>query len=228
MANTSGNAYALTALIPIRQGQENNIAYDKCVRDQLSQWGVNENSPMAGVPNTYLCRFYLLNDVFYQGSPAEEEHLKNKYIVFNTNFYGDLEDYLKGMWDAAQASLKPLLDYCVAFDQVTTGEDFVDYIKRCQLDVNLFFNGSNDKSLDEQLKALLIKQSMSHFAFMTQPFQVQGELGARRLQHAFQQLQDYIKPLEPGPAWPVAASQAPADLESDIQKIVDATIQAIQ
>ena len=44
---------------------------------------------MAKVPNTYLARFYILNDVFYQGFPAEEEHLKSKYLVFSSNFHGD-------------------------------------------------------------------------------------------------------------------------------------------
>ncbi len=57
---------------------------------------------MAKVPNTYLCRFCVLSDVPYQGKPAYLEHLKSDYLVFSSNFYGELEPYLEGMWNALQ------------------------------------------------------------------------------------------------------------------------------
>ena len=107
MANRSGNAYGFTALIPIINGsiiidEDSQQSHASKVRELLQQWPLNEKSPMAAVPNTYLCRFYVLNDVFYQGSPAEEDHLKSKYLVFSTNFHGELDAYLQGMWDSAK------------------------------------------------------------------------------------------------------------------------------
>ena len=69
MANKSGNAYGLTALIPIKNDniaidEDSQQSYASKVRELLQQWPVNEKSPMAAVPNTYICRFYVLNDVF--------------------------------------------------------------------------------------------------------------------------------------------------------------------
>ena len=146
MGNKFGNAYGLTVLIPIKHGTENNRAYDKIIRDQLQAWPLDTDSPMAKVPNTYLSRVFLLNDVFYEGAPAIEEHLNNKYLVFSSNFYGELDTYLTGMWNAIGDTLKNFLRHCVAFDTVESAPDFVRYIRRCQIKTSLFFNGSSDTS----------------------------------------------------------------------------------
>ena len=229
MANTAGNAYGLTALIPIKNGVSDGVSFDKQVRDLLQQWPKHSESPMAKVPNTYLCRFYLLNDVFFQGYPAKEEHLKSKYLVYETNFHGDLETYLRAAWECAEQDWQSLLRHCVAFTKVGSAADFVDYIKRCQINNNLYFNGSNDKSLAEQLKALFLKQSLSHFCFFTQGFQQEGELGAKRLQYAFAKYQAYVQPDNLAePSWPLAAMKEPSELQSHIAAIVAEARETIQ
>ena len=76
MANKSGNAYALTVLCPIRGGVPPSSSagsgqtYTALLQNQLQKLHMNEQSPMAKVPNTYLCRFWVLSDVLYQGKPA--------------------------------------------------------------------------------------------------------------------------------------------------------------
>src|SRR4030095_1434042 len=105
MANKSGNAYGLTVLCPILPGLPkqapdgmNDQTHADLVRLQLQRLAVNELSPMARVPNTYLSRLWVLDDVPYQGRPAVLEYLKSNYLVFSSNFYGELDDYLRGMW----------------------------------------------------------------------------------------------------------------------------------
>ncbi len=222
MANKSGNAYGLTALIPIKNGSEAGESYASKVRRLLQTWSLdkNEHSPMATVPNTYLCRFYVLNDIFYQGSPAREEHLKSKYLVFSTNFYGELELYIQGMWDKAQIELKELLQHCVAFDRVKNVGDFIDYIKRCQVDNALFFNGSTDDSLAEQLKALYLKQAFAHFVFTHQHLINQGKKEAAELQKAFKAFIQHVQPenLEQ-PTWHPGYEAEPEGLEDAIKNL---------
>ena len=218
MVNQSGNAYGLTALIPIQNGTEAGESHASRVRRLLQDWSLdlNEHSPMARVPNTYLCRFYVLNDVFYQGSPAREEHLKSKYLVFSTNFYGELEAYVRGMWDNVQTELRELLHHCVAFDRVNNAEDFIDYIKRCQVDSALFFNGSTDDSLAEQLKALYLKQAFSHFVFTHQHLINRGAEGAAELQRAFKAFIQYTQPELAEPTWLPGQEQEPEGLAEAI------------
>ena len=227
--NKNGNAYGLTVFVPIKHGYENNTSFDKLVLDKLQKLPLNEKSPMAKVPNTYIARFYLLNDVIYQGGPAREEHLKNKYLVFSSNFHGDLDDYLTGLWEHAGEELRDLLQYFVGFEKVTSVASFIDYIKRCQVDNSLFFVGSNDKPLAEQLKALYLKQAFSHFAYLSQQFQSEGVLGERRLQEAFRRFVELARPNDlTQPTWPVAATEVPAWIESDVVALIEASKEAIQ
>lgn len=197
--NSNGNAYALTILSPIIDGYTpDEVAYVDIVRNHLEDWNFEPNSPMAKVPNTYLCRYFVLDDVYTQslagGSVLDtfsdwrplisdarrramlpkEDHLKSRYLVFSSNFYAgpcaDLEGYLKGMWNAIAPSLSEVWQHCYGFKDVLNAEpsrqaeQFVAYMKKCQLTAALFFVGSNDAPLDEQLKALYLKQEFSRFA----------------------------------------------------------------
>jgi hypothetical protein len=195
--NVSGNAYALTVLSPIRAGHtQDEIAYADLVRDRLEGWNAEENSPMAQVPQTYLCRYFVLDDVYTESLPGAdlrnmfadlltmvsdksrrdampgEDHLKSRYLVFSCNFHcgaaGDVDGYLRGMWQALSERIKQIWGYCYGFDKVHDADTFVDYMKKCQRTAALFFVGSNDDSLPEQLKALYLKQELAKFAVASQ------------------------------------------------------------
>ncbi len=191
--NVSGNAYALTILSPIKDGYtQEEIAYADVVRDCLQAWNTEQNSPMAQVPETYLCRYFVLDDVYCESLPGagvldtfsdllplvpdsirravlpKEDHLKSRYLVFSCNFYcgpsGDLDGYLRAMWGAISDRIKEIWGYCYGFEQVDNADKFIVYMKKCQLPASLFFVGSNDDSLEEQLKALYLKQEFAKFA----------------------------------------------------------------
>ena len=175
MANTSGNAYGLTTLCPIINGfsssesTSDSESHDKIIRRLLQSLPINEDSLFANTDNTYFARLFILNDVlFQQGNDFKRDHLKSKYLCFNSNFHGDLNTYLTGMWNNNETLVREIWQHCVAFDQVNQASDFVDYIKSCQVDTTLFFNGSNDKPVDEQLKALYVKQMFSEFVLTQQ------------------------------------------------------------
>lgn len=194
--NTSGSAYGLTLLCPIKNGNKDNEAFAELLRYHLETLAVDGESPMAKVPNTYFARFYVLNDVFYQGYPIDEEHLKSKYLVFSSNFHGDRDTYVRGMWKANETAVKEIWQHCVAFDDVHSADDFVDYVKKCQVDNALFFNGSTDDSLAEQLKSLYLKQEFTRFAYENQG------LDAEELQKNFEGFVQRTQPSNlDGPSW---------------------------
>lgn len=179
MPDIRGNAYGLTCLCPIRPG----AAYDdsgrshlELIRCKLDSWALNERSPMARVPNTYLSRFFVLDRVIYQGvdllkiwpqpRPAKEDRLKSAYLVFSSNFHGtDIDPYLYGMWEGARESIIDVFQHCVGFDSVNSAATFCQYIRRCRVETTFYFNGSTDESLAEQLKGLYLKQELSRFVF---------------------------------------------------------------
>jgi hypothetical protein len=59
MPNKDGDAYGLTTLCPIVNGSDNNRSYADRTRDMLQHRPLNEASPMAKEPNTYLCRMFV-------------------------------------------------------------------------------------------------------------------------------------------------------------------------
>jgi hypothetical protein len=229
MGNKNGNAYALTCLSPIRHGHLDGTAYSDEVRHRLQHWGLLEHSPMAKVPQTYLCRYFVLNDVYYESLAGpdffssiydilsffsdrfrlaalpREDHLKSKYLVFSCNLHGDLDAYLRGMWEAISEDIKRIWCFCYGFDKVDDADSFIAYIKKCQLKAALFFVGSNDDPLPEQLKALYLKQEFSSFAA-----EHQG-VPAAELQQAYRAFMQRVQPLNlAGPTWEPGQSAHPS------------------
>jgi len=168
MPNSSGNAYGLSTFCPIINGNEQNQSFASKTREYLQKIEPHLDSPMAQVPNTYLARFFILNDTNYESYPHHLDHLKSKYLVFTSNFYGDRDAYLKGMWEAISHDIKKIWKYCVGFNKVHDAQAFVKYIQECQVETTFYFNGSTDDPLEEQLKALYLKQKFSDFVFSHQ------------------------------------------------------------
>jgi hypothetical protein len=207
MVNKSGNAYALTMLCPILGGAPSGPvagngaqSHTTLLRNLLQTLHLNDESPMAKVPNTYLCRFWVLRDILYQGKPAFLEHLKSDYLVFSSNFHGELETYLQGMWNALESGILAILKHCVGTGAVRDASSFIEYVKKCQVTTTFFFNGSTDEPLAQQLKNLYLKQEFSKFAFANQG------TSAEELQEAFR---GFVQDTQPanlsGPTWAAGA-----------------------
>lgn len=162
--NQAGNLYGLLALCPIKIGSEGDRSLEWLTRSALADLGLHRESPFADIPNTYLARLFILRDVFYESKPGPEEHLKSQYLVFTTNFHGELEPYLQQMWANQEEAVRKVWQHCVGFDAVNNQASFVTYIKRCQVSNSLLFNGSTDQPLIEQLKGLYLKQRFGEFA----------------------------------------------------------------
>lgn len=240
MPNINNNAYGLTTLCPILNGtpRGSQRSHASLLREKLDELPLHENSPMAAVPETYLCRLFVLNDVIYEGVdehkfitlplPAKQDLLKSRYLVFTSNFHGtSLANYLRGMWDNAEGMIRDIWQHCISFnDSVFNGSSFAAYIERCQVETTFYFNGSNDLSLAEQLKGLYLKQELSNFAFEHQ------NASAKELKEAFDA---FIKRTCPGslagPTWRPGASELsvatvdhrsaaqPLDARSDVSSL---------
>lgn len=200
MPNISGNAYALTILCPIKNGQSAEGSNSSITRKILQDLPVNQDSPMARVANTYLARFYVLDEAIFQSFPNELDTLQSKYLVFSSNFYGDLDTYLTGMYTEIKDTIHSIWAKCVAFDKVDSIASFIAYIKKCQVETTFYFNGSTDDSREEQLKSLFLKQEFSKFVFKNQG------VPAEKLLTEFK---DFIAWAEPanfsGPTWKAGA-----------------------
>jgi len=104
-----------------------------------------------------------MDDVIYVGMPACEEHLKSKYLVFESNLDDDLDGYLAGLADSIPDHLDAIWQHCVGCPGATNRRAFVGYMNACRLDTTFFFAAVNDKSVSETLRALQTQTAVTDF-----------------------------------------------------------------
>lgn len=206
MTDFYAGAEPITLLCPIKIGNVNSQSFEAITRDRLAKLDDLPISPLSKVPETFLCRFYILNDVFFEGLPAPEDHLKSKYLVFCCNYHGALDEYLRGFWRNAEDTARQLWQHCVAFDSVKDEATFISYIRRCLVKTTFFFNGSSGRPLQEQLKALYLKQEFTRFAVEHQ------HKKPNELRAAFKSFLTKCRPDDlTGPTWLPGMSTFPAE-----------------
>jgi hypothetical protein len=163
MPNQNGKLYGLTILSPIIDDENATPSHDLQIRNYLATLPTDERSPFALAPGTHLARLVVMDDVIYVGAPACEEHLKSKYLVFESNCDGDLTSYLTGLATSVPQYLDSIWSHCVGYPGAANLQAFVDYMKACQLETTFYFAAVNDKSLPDTLRALQTQRAVSDF-----------------------------------------------------------------
>jgi hypothetical protein len=181
MANQNGQVYGLTILSPIIEDERLDIGHSQEIRWYLGHLARDHKSPFAQVSSTYLARLVVMDDVVYVGAPACEEHLKSRYLIFETNFDGDLDTYLTRMARETPEFVDAVWKHCVGYPGVSDTAAFVAYMKKCQVTTTFFFADVNDRTVQRSLKALQTQSALACFIEKHQgkpPAEMQREFGA--------------------------------------------------
>jgi hypothetical protein len=163
MPNQNGSVYGLTILSPIIDDDQATPSHDLQIRDYLAHLSTREESPFARAPGTHLARLVVMDDVIYVGAPSCEEHLKSKYLIFESNFDGNLDTYLSGLASTIPDHLDSVWKHCVGYPGAANREGFIDYMKACQIETTFFFAAVNDKTVTETLCALRTQTAVADF-----------------------------------------------------------------
>jgi hypothetical protein len=167
MPNVNGRLYGLTILSPILNDEKATPSHDLQIRNYLATLPTGEDSPFAQTAGTHLCRLVVMDDVIYVGMPACEEHLKSKYLIFESNLDAaddaGLESYLRGLAQTIPQQLDAIWSHCVGYPGAGNVQAFVSYMKSCQLETTFFFAAVNDKPLAESLRALNTQRAVADF-----------------------------------------------------------------
>jgi hypothetical protein len=191
--NINGNTYGLTILSPIIEDADLDVCHSMQLRWYLSHLPRDHRSPFAQISSTYLARLVVLDDVVYVGLPACEEHLKSRYLIFETNFDGDLDTYLRRMATETAEFVTDVWKHCVGFPGTNDTNAFIAYMKKCQIETTFFFADVNDRTVDGTLEALKNQSALTHFIEKHQG------MPAAELQHAFG---EFLTRLRNSPALP--------------------------
>ncbi len=187
MANQSGQVYGLTILSPIIEDERLDICHSMELRWYLGHLARDHKSPFAQISSTYLARLVVMDDVVFVGAPACEEHLKSRYLVFETNFDGDLDTYLTRLARETPEFVDAVWKHCVGYPGVSDVGAFIAYMKKCQIETTFFFADVNDRTVEQTRKALQTQSALAQFIEKHQgkaPAEIQREFGA--LLHAME------------------------------------------
>ena len=193
MGNVSGNTYGLTILSPIIEDARLDICHSMELRWYLSQLPRDHRSPFAQLSSTYLARLVVMDDVVFVGLPACEEHPKSRYLVFETNFDGDLDTYLRRMATETSEFVENVWKHCAGFPGTGDVNAFIAYMKKCQIETTFFFADVNDRTVETTLDALKTQAALAHFMEKHQG------LPAAELQRAFG---EFLERLRKSPSLP--------------------------
>jgi hypothetical protein len=163
MPNQNGTVYGLTILSPIIDDEQATPSHDLKIREYLATLPTGEESPFAIAPGTHLARLVVMDDVIYVGAPSCEEHLRSKYLVFESNCDGDMESYLRGLAASVPQHLDAIWSHCVGYPGASNVQSFLDYMKACQIETTFFFAAVNNKSVTETLAALQTQRAVADF-----------------------------------------------------------------
>ncbi len=163
MANTSGSIYGLTILSPIIDDPHAAISHDLEIRMYLGGLKRDQDGPFAKVGGTHMARLAVMNDVVFVGYPSVEEHLKSQYLVFESNFDGDLDPYLRRMATEIPEHVDAVWSHCVGYPGTKNVEGFLTYMKQCQVPTTFYFAAVNDKTVEQTLRALQTQAAAASF-----------------------------------------------------------------
>jgi len=168
MPNQNGSVYGLTILSPIINDEKATPSHDLQIRKYLATLPTGADSPFAHTPGTHLARLVVMDDVVYVGMPACEEHLKSKYLIFESNCDAPAESkapdtYLAGLAHSIPQHLDAIWGHCVGYPGAADEAAFVKYMKACQITTTFFFAAVNDKSVVQTLHALQTQRAVADF-----------------------------------------------------------------
>src|SRR5262249_276639 len=86
-----------------------------------------------------------------------------RYLIFETNFDGDLDTYLRRMATETSEFVNDVWKHCVGFPGTADVAAFMAYMKKCQVSTTFFFADVNDQTVASTLEALKTQSALAHF-----------------------------------------------------------------
>jgi hypothetical protein len=163
-ANVAGQAYAFMAMTPVKPGEEDALA------DYLRGLRGRGPSPLAKLPRTHLGRFVIVRDFHHDPSWGQrsEEHLDLPYLIFTSNFDGDLDSYLDELCEQLAPEAKEIWGRCVGCPEHAQGAALKAYLEHNQIDCGIFFAAYGDATVAAVKHSLLQRERMIEFAVASQ------------------------------------------------------------
>ena len=169
MADVVGQARALTVFTPIVQGHVNEL------RAYLDGLPTGADSPLARTAGTHFARWVILPQLIYEGRPQRRELLRTPYLIFTSNFDGELDPYLDALASQMPAEAHEIWRHCAGYPGEVSGQAFKTYIRRHSVPNSFFVAAYGDASVAQVRSSIALKKRFADFVARAQTLEP-GEL----------------------------------------------------
>jgi hypothetical protein len=152
-SDRSDDASALMVLTPIKPGHE------QALSDELHR-APGSPSPLADLPRTHFGRWVILENFVTDPAQGKDEELGCQYLIFTSNFDGELESYLDEL--SARPWAGQIWSHCIGCPAPAAG--LRDYLVRNQIHTGFFYASYGTASAPQVKAALATRREMIAFA----------------------------------------------------------------
>ena len=163
-SNVAGQAYAFMAMTPVKPGEEDALA------DYLRGLRGQGPSPLAKLPRTHLGRFVIVRDFHHDPTWKQRrvDHLDLPYLIFTSNFDGDLDSYLDELCEKLAPEAKEIWGRCVGCPESAKGAALKKYLEHNQIQTGIFFAAYGEATVGRVKQSLRQRERMIAFAVASQ------------------------------------------------------------
>jgi len=179
--NLAGRTYSLMVLTPIRPGQEDAL---RAYLEALPR----DDSPLARLEGTHMARLLIIDDMpAPPDRPDLADPLDGAYLMFTSNFDGDLSSYLHELAQRLAPEAPEIWGRCIGCPDPAVGPAaLAAYLGRNQLQSGVVFAAYGQASVARVRSALDKHERLAEFVIRSQDMDSQKrrkafleEFGAR-------------------------------------------------
>jgi hypothetical protein len=160
--NVSGQAYALSVLAPIADGETDALTA------KLDALGEGADSPLARVPGTHIARWVVIRDVMYQGHGQRRRDRLAPRLLFSSNHDGDVGAYLESLRTGMADDADAIWGHCRGYPGHADGPAFAAWMRAHMLEAALFFAAYGGMTVDRVRDNLARRRALLDLALAGQ------------------------------------------------------------
>ncbi len=157
-SDVSGQAYALTVLTPIAEGE------DAALRSYLEAMPAGDGqSPLARLARTHFGRWVIVPD-FVAEDERDPDRLSSPYLLFTACFDGKLDSYLDELCGELALEAAEIWGRCAEAPRPPAGAALKDYLLRHRVPTGFFVAAYGHATVGEVRAALAQRERVIAFA----------------------------------------------------------------
>jgi hypothetical protein len=162
MSDVSGQARALMVLTPVVPGRQD------ALRSYLEALPAAEGSPLSGVPSTHFARWLVIDELVHEGGPQKPDKLSCPYLLFTSNFDGELDAYLDQLLAAMAKEADEIWGACVGYPGSGDQQAFKDYMTHNRIPTTFFVSAYPEATVDDVRSSMALRAQITAFAIRAQ------------------------------------------------------------